>query len=196
MVASKIWHYPATILNPTPRPGFGDVFTAPSSPVNHFSTQFHTLTQDFQPILANHSGARMPRAAPTPAAALRLTPAQRRFSPRLAIFLLQPSGRVYKSPSPKGCGRSSGVEHNLAKVRVVSSNLIARSNFPGQGTLKRPPQGGLLRCISRHSRKPRAIGRLPGWRDPGPGAKRKSPSRIRHPAPLGTRSRRTRTWPA
>ena len=28
------------------------------------------------------------------------------------------------------CGRSSGVEHNLAKVRVVSSNLIARSrNF-------------------------------------------------------------------
>src|SRR5690606_34610869 len=25
------------------------------------------------------------------------------------------------------CGRSSGVEHNLAKVRVVSSNLIARS---------------------------------------------------------------------
>ena len=26
-------------------------------------------------------------------------------------------------------GRSSGVEHNLAKVGVVSSNLIARSNF-------------------------------------------------------------------
>src|SRR5690606_17830633 len=25
------------------------------------------------------------------------------------------------------CGRSSGVEHNLAKVRVVSTNLIARS---------------------------------------------------------------------
>src|SRR5262245_54727483 len=28
-----------------------------------------------------------------------------------------------------GCGRSSGVEHNLAKVGVVSSNLIARSMF-------------------------------------------------------------------
>jgi hypothetical protein len=28
-----------------------------------------------------------------------------------------------------GCGRSSGVERNLAKVEVVSSNLIARSNF-------------------------------------------------------------------
>ena len=27
------------------------------------------------------------------------------------------------------CGRSSGVERNLAKVDVVSSNLIARSNF-------------------------------------------------------------------
>ena len=27
-------------------------------------------------------------------------------------------------------GRSSGVEHNLAKVGVVSSNLIARSKFP------------------------------------------------------------------
>src|SRR5690606_16424075 len=27
------------------------------------------------------------------------------------------------------CGRSSGVEHNLAKVRVVSSNLIARSKI-------------------------------------------------------------------
>jgi hypothetical protein len=26
-------------------------------------------------------------------------------------------------------GRSSGVEHNLAKVRVVSSNLIARSKY-------------------------------------------------------------------
>ena len=27
------------------------------------------------------------------------------------------------------CGRSSGVERNLAKVEVVSSNLIARSSF-------------------------------------------------------------------
>ena len=30
---------------------------------------------------------------------------------------------------PHGCGRSSGVEHNLAKVGVVSSNLIARSKI-------------------------------------------------------------------
>ena len=33
------------------------------------------------------------------------------------------------SASPNGCGRSSGVEHNLAKVRVESSNLFARSNW-------------------------------------------------------------------
>ena len=30
----------------------------------------------------------------------------------------------------QGRGRSSGVERNLAKVEVVSSNLIARSNAP------------------------------------------------------------------
>ena len=33
------------------------------------------------------------------------------------------------------CGRSSGVEHNLAKVRVEGSNPFARSNQKGQ------PQG-------------------------------------------------------
>ena len=44
---------------------------------------------------------------------------------------------VTVGPSPGGvetgveflCGRSSGVERNLAKVEVVSSNLIARSIF-------------------------------------------------------------------
>ena len=34
-------------------------------------------------------------------------------------------------------GRSSGVEHNLAKVGVVSSNLIARSNFSQADAQKR-----------------------------------------------------------
>ena len=29
----------------------------------------------------------------------------------------------------QGCGRSSGVEHNLAKVRVGRSNRLARSNW-------------------------------------------------------------------
>ena len=45
-----------------------------------------------------------------------------------ADFPLRSLSLVYISPSPNGRGRSSGVEHYLAKVRVVSSNLIARSN--------------------------------------------------------------------
>jgi hypothetical protein len=47
------------------------------------------------------------------------------------------------------CGRSSGVEHNLAKVRVVSSNLIARSSDKGQLRLPFRIQGA---CRSRASR--------------------------------------------
>jgi hypothetical protein len=31
---------------------------------------------------------------------------------------------------PLGCGRSSGVEHNLAKVGVEGSNPFARSRIP------------------------------------------------------------------
>ena len=42
---------------------------------------------------------------------------------------LRRSGALRKRRSPKGRGRSSGVEHYLAKVRVVSSNLIARSKL-------------------------------------------------------------------
>ncbi len=42
-------------------------------------------------------------------------------------FPLRPPAALYKSPLTQGRGRSSGVEHYLAKVRVVSSNLIARS---------------------------------------------------------------------
>ena len=34
---------------------------------------------------------------------------------------------LYKHRGTQGCGRSSGVERYLAKVNVVSSNLIARS---------------------------------------------------------------------
>ena len=39
-------------------------------------------------------------------------------------------GQQRKAAFTSGCGRSSGVERNLAKVDVVSSNLIARSKFP------------------------------------------------------------------
>ena len=39
---------------------------------------------------------------------------------------LRPGNGYYRDDR---CGRSSGVERNLAKVEVVSSNLIARSIF-------------------------------------------------------------------
>src|SRR5690606_5822047 len=46
------------------------------------------------------------------------------------FFLLRPARASLRSAPTERGGRSSGVEHNLAKVRVVSSNLIARSNGP------------------------------------------------------------------
>ena len=52
-----------------------------------------------------------------------------------------------------GCGCSSGVEHNLAKVGVEGSNPFARSKFPqgNQDATRRPPQGGLRRfCYGVH----------------------------------------------
>ena len=64
----------------------------------------------------------------------------RKLSPR-AFFLLQATRASLRSP-PTECGRSSGVEHNLAKVRVVSSNLIARSKTTEYPRLVR--QGRLL----------------------------------------------------
>ena len=52
-----------------------------------------------------------------------------RFLDCSQIFTLEAPVRFpYVHLTQNGCGRSSGVEHNLAKVRVVSSNLIARSN--------------------------------------------------------------------
>ena len=45
------------------------------------------------------------------------------------IFRLQEGSDLYISRPPTGRGRSSGVERYLAKVNVVSSNLIARSKF-------------------------------------------------------------------
>jgi hypothetical protein len=38
--------------------------------------------------------------------------------------------KVPTPATPDGCGCSSGVEHNLAKVRVERSNRFTRSNFP------------------------------------------------------------------
>ena len=46
-----------------------------------------------------------------------------------AFYPLRAGQVVYITRLPIGCGRSSGVERYLAKVNVVSSNLIARSNY-------------------------------------------------------------------
>ena len=46
-------------------------------------------------------------------------------------------------PLTQGCGRSSGVEHNLAKVRVGRSNRLARSNFNLVVDATGSPSGGL-----------------------------------------------------
>ena len=51
----------------------------------------------------------------------------RKTANRTNFPLASPARSLYLRLT-QGCGRSSGVEHNLAKVRVVSSNLIARSN--------------------------------------------------------------------
>src|SRR5439155_8762730 len=44
-----------------------------------------------------------------------------------------------------GCGCSSGVEHNLAKVGVVGSNPIARSSFIGRGSAARSSEATMPR---------------------------------------------------
>ena len=46
------------------------------------------------------------------------------------ILCLRLQTDLYKQFFSSLCGRSSGVERYLAKVNVVSSNLIARSKLP------------------------------------------------------------------
>jgi hypothetical protein len=43
---------------------------------------------------------------------------------------MAPLTRWLSDDTSRQSGRSSGVEHNLAKVGVVGSNPIARSSFP------------------------------------------------------------------
>ena len=45
------------------------------------------------------------------------------------FVLANPRICLYCTAYQMECGRSSGVEHNLAKVRVESSNLFARSSL-------------------------------------------------------------------
>ena len=75
------------------------------------------------------------------------------------IFLLQLRAGFHISRLTQGSGRSSGVEHNLAKVRVESSNLFARSNslyiergqFPSD--LKSEPQGKRQTHVTGHAER-------------------------------------------
>jgi hypothetical protein len=49
---------------------------------------------------------------------------------------------------PNGCGCSSGVEHDLAKVGVEGSNPFARSNFLRMSAIfGAAPQGASAQCV-------------------------------------------------
>ena len=97
----------------------------------------------------------------------------RRLNPPLAImhvmrnntaplgWIFNPSGPICSFlPGPRQSGRSSGVEHNLAKVGVVSSNLIARSNFPTSEALCFCGHVRALRSFGDHAQKPPKLARL------------------------------------
>src|ERR1700750_519567 len=58
-----------------------------------------------------------------------------------------------RPPSPTGCGCSSVVEHDLAKVGVEGSNPFARSRILGKAVIKRQAAPGRLCCFSAPSRK-------------------------------------------
>ena len=57
----------------------------------------------------------------------------------------------------QGSGRSSGVEHNLAKVRVGRSNRLARSNIPNIG-IKHGTASAVLLFFVRRLRDAYGIG--------------------------------------
>ena len=65
------------------------------------------------------------------------------------LFLCSSSSRLQAT----ACGRSSGVERNLAKVEVEGSNPFARSRSPpGSRPRQRCAVGRLVRCPSRRRR--------------------------------------------
>src|SRR5690349_21098657 len=67
--------------------------------------------------------------------------------PFFATGRLQSPHRLLKAPPPAtGRGRSSGVEHNLAKVGVEGSNPFARSSRVLSSDEPEPP-GGLPPCM-------------------------------------------------
>ena len=77
------------------------------------------------------------------------------------IFLLRGGMGLCRSPTRIGCGRSSGVEHNLAKVRVGRSNRLARSNFSLTRETTGPPSGGLSSFWTAVLHRPANAAKLP-----------------------------------
>jgi hypothetical protein len=63
----------------------------------------------------------------------------------------RPPHPLEPTDSSRQSGRSSGVEHNLAKVGVEGSNPFARSSFPESENLK-PAVVAMVWC-ERHARK-------------------------------------------
>ncbi len=79
-----------------------------------------------------------------------------------SFFRLHPPTALATSAPRNGSGCSSGVEHYLAKVRVVSSNLITRSSFdPPDSRRQFDPPGRAAFCMSRSQRVPACPSRLP-----------------------------------
>jgi len=71
----------------------------------------------------------------------------------MAFYPLQDKATGAISASPNGCGRSSGVEHNLAKVRVermarVFLCLIAGVDLPVYFASHLPPDAHKIRTVS------------------------------------------------
>lgn len=65
-------------------------------------------------------------------------------------FPLAEGGRCLYFRLTQGSGRSSGVEHNLAKVRVGRSNRLARSNFSPVSRDRYCPSGpSVMLCAFR-----------------------------------------------
>ncbi|KAF0113612.1 MAG: hypothetical protein FD150_1962 [Rhodobacteraceae bacterium] len=111
-----------------------------------------------------------------------LSRAQREFSQGCVVFpLAAPSATLYITAHRTECGRSSGVEHNLAKVRVVSSNLIARSKRSDEGPLSGPfvIYGHSIR--GRCGPLPVPCGGICSAQRPGPGSAWPDPCRSGQP---------------
>jgi hypothetical protein len=116
-------HYFALIVNALSRPRFDDDFGAAQYRANHDFGQSIGQKGFFLPrpallAAANHT---------SPKFFLYAEPVAAQILPDACEFPLAGRQKTHYIALTQGCGRSSGVEHNLAKVRVGRSNRLARS---------------------------------------------------------------------